>query len=63
MEIFLLLLLVSFLNKIHRIYFIIFVISLVERGFVIIVALLATNVTAYAFSQISEIVKFEDTKK
>ncbi|KAL4456607.1 hypothetical protein ABPG74_000714 [Tetrahymena malaccensis] len=34
-----------------------------ERGYIIIVALLATNVCAYSFSQISEIVKFEQAKK
>ncbi|EAR88853.2 cyclic nucleotide-binding domain protein (macronuclear) [Tetrahymena thermophila SB210] len=33
-----------------------------ERLFIIIIAILSTNVTAYTFSQISEIVKFEDNK-
>ncbi|EAR88856.2 cation channel family transporter (macronuclear) [Tetrahymena thermophila SB210] len=37
--------------------------TLYERGYIIIVALLATNVCAYSFSQISEIVKFEQAKK
>ncbi|KAL4505467.1 hypothetical protein ABPG72_002529 [Tetrahymena utriculariae] len=37
--------------------------TLYERGYIIIVALLATNVCAYSFSQISEIVKFEQSKK
>lgn len=31
-----------------------------ERGFIIFVALLSTNVFAYSFSQISEIVKGEE---
>ncbi|KAL4456606.1 hypothetical protein ABPG74_000713 [Tetrahymena malaccensis] len=37
--------------------------TIIERGFIILVALISTNITAYSFSQISEIVKFEDSKK
>ncbi|EAR88857.2 cyclic nucleotide-binding domain protein (macronuclear) [Tetrahymena thermophila SB210] len=37
--------------------------TMYERGYIIIVALIATNVCAYSFSQISEIVKFEQAKK
>ncbi|KAL4456605.1 hypothetical protein ABPG74_000712 [Tetrahymena malaccensis] len=33
-----------------------------ERLFIMMVAILSTNITAYTFSQISEIVKFEDNK-
>ncbi|KAL4456608.1 hypothetical protein ABPG74_000715 [Tetrahymena malaccensis] len=40
-----------------------FPITMYERGYIIIVALIATNVCAYSFSQISEIVKFEQAKK
>ena len=34
-----------------------------EKGFMIFVALMATNIFAYTFSQISEIVKNEEAKK
>ncbi|EAR88854.2 cation channel family protein (macronuclear) [Tetrahymena thermophila SB210] len=37
--------------------------TIIEREFIILVALISTNITAYSFSQISEIVKFEDSKK